>query len=85
VAGPDFVPLAAWPIVEDDDLVALALLDDGRPDFGPADSGPADLDATFVGHEQDIIELNRVADLLRQNLNAKLVADAGTELLSADF
>ena len=81
----DFVALATWAIVEHDDLVALALLDNRRLDLGAADGGLAHLYLVRVRHEQDIVQNDLIADLLRQCFDANLLAKAGAELLSAYF
>ena len=85
MAGLDLMPLAAGSVIKDDDLVALALLDDGRLDLGAADSRFAYLDIAGIGHQQNIIQNNLFADLLRQRFDANRLAYAGAELLSADL
>jgi hypothetical protein len=85
MTGLDLVTLAAGPIVKHENLVALALLDDGRLDFGAADRRPAHLDLVAIGHEQDVLQLDRLAHLLRQLLDANFVTHARAELLSTDL
>ena len=79
----DFVALAAGPVIKDDDLVALALLDDGGLDLCAADGGLAYLNVAAIGQQHHIIEDDLFADLLWQCLNANRLAHAGAELLSA--
>ena len=83
MTGLDFVALATWSVMENRNLVALALLDDGRLDLGALHCGPAYLDVFAIGDEQDLIQLDRLADRLWQQLHANPVAHTRTKLLTA--
>ena len=83
MTGPDFVALATWSVMEYRNLVALALLDDRRLDLGALHCGPAYLDIFAIGDEQDLIQLDRLADRLWQKLHTHPVAHARAKLLTA--
>jgi hypothetical protein len=79
----DSVALTAWAIVKHNNLVAPALLDNCRFDLSPADRGLAHLHLVRARHEQNIVQNNLIADLMRQRFDANLFAEAGAKLLSA--
>lgn len=83
MTGLDFVALAAWSVMENRNFVALALLDDGRLDLGALHCGPAYLDVLAVGDEQNLIQLDCLADRLWQQLHANPVAHTRAKLLTA--
>jgi hypothetical protein len=79
----DLVSLGAGPVIKDDDLFALALFNHGGLDLRAADGRLPYLDVAGIGHQQDMVENDLFADLLRQCFDANGLAHAGAELLSA--
>src|SRR5450631_3456833 len=76
------VPVLAAAELEDDYLLAQALVDDLRLDLGPAHEGLAQLERLATDH-QDLVEGDRVAHAAGELLDAELVALLDPVLLAA--
>src|SRR4051812_21740080 len=76
------VVLAALHL-EDDDLVALAVLDDLAGDVRPFYSWRADVRFIALGAEDDVIERNLGACFTDQGRDSYCLAGLGAELLAA--
>ena len=69
--------------LEDADLFATAVVDNGRRHGGAFDEGSADLEAVFVAHSEHFGEGNLGAGLDSKGFDLELVADADAVLLTA--
>ena len=68
---------------EDDDLVALPLLDDLAGDVRALDPGCADVCLVAVGAEDHVVERNLGARITRQARNSDRLSRLGAELFAA--
>src|SRR5690348_14066892 len=69
--------------LEDDDLVAKAVLHDLAGDLRPGEGGHAGLDVVAVAAEEDIVELDGPTGLAHDGGDAIFLARLDTELLAA--
>src|SRR5436190_11973087 len=72
-------------VLEHDDLVATAVLDDLTGDFGPLEHRHTRADVVTVGAEQHFVELDVTAGVADERRNAICLARLDTILLAAGF